>query len=218
MKIHITVDKDDCSVSDLLTLVRKHVGSILYAKHMDDVYFSASRLLHDLRELEQNLKAVIEEAPKGNVRVNFSQGAGFSSSRLFYYVLPVTQGVESTGGQYVLGTIGDDHQPKAERDYGMKADRFSIDPRPQTEHTGGSVNYYKVTVDKPVNPDLTPYTAECLDIALKLGMTIEEFNVFKAIWRTAAERTLGLAKDGNNAKYDAEKMVFFSEVNLRRYV
>lgn len=85
------------------------------------------------------------------------------------------------------------------------------------EHTGGSVNYYKVEIPSPVNQELEPYTAECLDIALKLEMTIEEFNIFKAIWRTAAERTLGLAKEGNNAKYDAEKIKFFSDVNLRRY-
>lgn len=85
------------------------------------------------------------------------------------------------------------------------------------EHTGGSVNYYKVDIKQPVTEGIQPYTAECLDVALALGMTIPEFNMFKAIWRTAAERTLGKAKAGNNAKYDAEKTKFFADLNLRQY-
>lgn len=86
-----------------------------------------------------------------------------------------------------------------------------------TEHTGGSVNYYKVDIKQPVTEGIQPYTAECLDVALALGMNIPEFNMFKAIWRTAAERTLGKAKAGNNAKYDAEKTKFFADLNLRQY-
>ena len=95
--------------------------------------------------------------------------------------------------------------------------RNQLKPAASPERTGLSVNYYKVLVAKPLADEQDPYTAECLDIALALEMTIEEFNIFKAIWRTAAERTLGLKKAGHEAKYDAEKMVFFSKVNLRRY-
>ena len=63
-----------------------------------------------------------------------------------------------------------------------------IHPEQETaEHTGGSVNYYKVDIKQPVTEGIQPYTAECLDVALALGMNIPEFNMFKAIWRTAAE-------------------------------
>lgn len=89
--------------------------------------------------------------------------------------------------------------------------------KPQAEHTGGSVSYYKVWIENPIIKGMPAYMAECLDIALALEMTVPEYTMFKAIWRTAAERTLGLAKEGNNAKYDAEKIDFFSDINLRRY-
>jgi len=78
------------------------------------------------------------------------------------------------------------------------------------EHSGGSVSYYQVRVSDPTTAGRDTYTAECNDIIEALEMTPAEANVFKAIWRSAAERTLGLKKAGNNAVYDAEKMVFFS--------
>jgi hypothetical protein len=58
------------------------------------------------------------------------------------------------------------------------------------------------------------YDAECNDIIEALGMTFAEGNVFKALWRSCAERTLGKKKRGGDAVYDAEKMVFFSERTL----
>jgi hypothetical protein len=84
----------------------------------------------------------------------------------------------------------------------------------QGEHTGGSVNYYRVSVDNPTSADVAPYAAECNDIIEALGMTFAEGNVFKALWRSCAERTLGKKKRGGDAVYDAEKMVFFSERTL----
>jgi len=79
---------------------------------------------------------------------------------------------------------------------------------PTVEHTGGSSNYYRVLVPSPTTlPE--PYAAECNDIIESLNMTFAEGNVFKALWRTAAARQ-GKEKKGNNSKYDAEKMVFFS--------
>ncbi len=81
----------------------------------------------------------------------------------------------------------------------------TIDP----EHTGGSVNYYKVHV---ANPTTLPeaYDAEANDIIESLGLTFAEGNLFKAIWRMAADRN-GKKKKGNNSVYDAEKLVFFAE-------
>lgn len=83
------------------------------------------------------------------------------------------------------------------------------------EHTGKSVNYYRLTVEEPTSEDIESYTAECNDIIEGLNMTYAEANVFKAIWRKCAERELGLGKEGNNQIYDAEKMVFFSERTLK---
>ena len=81
----------------------------------------------------------------------------------------------------------------------------TLDP----EHTGGSVNYYKVHV---TNPTTLPeaYDAEANDIIESLGLTFAEGNLFKAIWRMAADRN-GKKKKGNNSVYDAEKLVFFAE-------
>lgn len=77
------------------------------------------------------------------------------------------------------------------------------------EHTGGSVNYYKVHVANPTTLD-KPYDAEANDIIESLGLTFAEGNLFKAIWRMAANRN-GKKKKGNNSVYDAEKLVFFAE-------
>lgn len=83
---------------------------------------------------------------------------------------------------------------------------------PNKEYTGSSVSYYKVRIDKPTNPDLEPYTAECNDIIEALGMNYAEGNAFKAVWRSCAARNLGLSKDGyKDGLYDAEKVVFFGQ-------
>lgn len=76
------------------------------------------------------------------------------------------------------------------------------------EHTGGSSSYYTVKVENPMSGG-HPYTAEAIDIMESLELTSHEANVFKSIWRRAAERQ-GKTKKGNTALYDAEKMAFFS--------
>ena len=77
------------------------------------------------------------------------------------------------------------------------------------EFTGKNVNYYLVDVKEPKR--LTPYQAECEDIIEALGMTFAEGCAFKAIWRSCAARTLGLAKKGQDEHgvYDAEKVVYY---------
>lgn len=82
-------------------------------------------------------------------------------------------------------------------------------PESTEEHTGGSSSYYGVDVTNPTSGG-DRYFAECNDIIESLGMTFAEGNAFKAIWRTAAARN-GKKKQGNNAVYDAEKVVFFGE-------
>ena len=79
------------------------------------------------------------------------------------------------------------------------------------EYTGLSSGYYTLRIENPTTPDNPPYVAECNDIIEALDMTFAEGNVFKALWRRAAARTLDKHKKGNNEVYDAEKMVFFSE-------
>lgn len=80
------------------------------------------------------------------------------------------------------------------------------------EYTGGSTTYYQVDVTHPINEQAQPYTAECQDIIDALGMTFNEGNAFKALWRRCAARTLGKSKRGyTDGLYDAEKVVFYGE-------
>lgn len=79
-------------------------------------------------------------------------------------------------------------------------------------YTGGSSDYYKVEV-KDTTSGGAPYMAECNDIIEALGMNFAEGNAFKALWRRAAHRTLGVKKAGakDDGLYDAEKVKFFGE-------
>lgn len=80
-------------------------------------------------------------------------------------------------------------------------------------YSGGSSDYYKVTINRTTTPYAMPYTAECNDIIEALGMNFAEGNAFKALWRRAAQRTLGLRKVGakDDGLYDAEKVEFFGK-------
>lgn len=109
-----------------------------------------------------------------------------------------------TQHDYSRGTAADHHAEDVKKAMHMVTD--------QREYTGLSVNYYKVPVSNPTSPDTAPYTAECNDIIEALGMNYAEGNAFKAIWRSCAARHLGLSKRGyDDAKYDAEKVVFFAK-------
>lgn len=82
------------------------------------------------------------------------------------------------------------------------------DPAPeQAENSGGNVSYYLCSVINP-NQAAEPYVAECSDIMEALNMDFPESNAFRAIWRKAAERTIGKKKAGNEARRDAEKVVW----------
>lgn len=98
------------------------------------------------------------------------------------------------------GTI---HTACGTRDDGVK----------QPEYSGGSSDYYKVEITNTTTPFALGYTAECNDIIEALGMNFAEGNAFKAIWRRAAQRTLGKRKAGakDDGLYDAEKVEFFGK-------
>lgn len=83
----------------------------------------------------------------------------------------------------------------------------------QPEYSGGSSDYYKVEITNTTTPFTLGYTAECNDIIEALGMNFAEGNAFKAIWRRAAQRTLGKRKAGakDDGLYDAEKVEFFGK-------
>ena len=70
-------------------------------------------------------------------------------------------------------------------------------------------HYYRVDVPAPISPELQPYSAECADIIEALGMSFNEGEAFKALWRLAAARTLGKAK-GTTAQYDADKAAHYA--------
>lgn len=79
------------------------------------------------------------------------------------------------------------------------------------ELNGGKLkgdHYYRVTVAEPISPELQPYTAECADIIEALGMTFNEGEAFKALWRLAASRQ-GRGKPGNLPQYDADKAAHY---------
>lgn len=79
------------------------------------------------------------------------------------------------------------------------------------EYTGGSVSYYAIDVNAPLNENSDPYTAECQDIIEALKLDYNEGNVLKAIWRRAAAR-LGRSKKGyDDGLYDAEKIAFYGQ-------
>lgn len=80
---------------------------------------------------------------------------------------------------------------------------------PQPQLSGGSCNYYMVDVKKPTTLE-EAYTVECNDLIEALGLTWQEANIYKEIFRTANERTHGNGKDGNNPKRAAEKVLFFA--------
>lgn len=86
-------------------------------------------------------------------------------------------------------------------------------PSSQSELTGGSSDYYRIDIAKPLAG--YPYSAECLDIIMALGMTFAEGEAFKAIWRKAAARQ-GNGKAGNTALYNAEKVAFFGQAMVRQ--
>lgn len=69
-------------------------------------------------------------------------------------------------------------------------------------------HYYIIEVKEPCSKELPPYVAECADIIEALGMTFNEGEAFKAIWRLAASRQ-GRGKPGNKAQYDADKSAHY---------
>jgi len=73
---------------------------------------------------------------------------------------------------------------------------------------GAHASYYEVDIAYPKSGK--PYRAECQDIIEALGMDFNEGNVFKALWRRCAARTLGKVKKGNeDPLYDAQKIEFY---------
>lgn len=98
-------------------------------------------------------------------------------------------------------------------EYGLRTNEPKAAPIDSENPSGGAMlrgkNYYQVPVPEPMNPDLKPYMAECADIIEALGMTFNEGEAFKALWRGAAARTLGIVK--NTAQYDADKAAHYGQ-------
>ena len=102
---------------------------------------------------------------------------------------------------------------KAEDDVPRCPNGAKAIPEVAAEYTGGSVDYYTVHIERPTTEGRSPFDVECNDIIEALGMNYAEGNAFKAIWRRAAQRTLGKRKVGakDDGLYDAEKVVFFGK-------
>lgn len=95
----------------------------------------------------------------------------------------------------------------------LPVSRCQCESAPEPIYTGGSADYYTVHIVRTTTPYALPYTAECNDIIEALGMNFAEGNAFKALWRRAAQRTLGKRKAGakDDGLYDAEKVEFFGK-------
>ena len=81
----------------------------------------------------------------------------------------------------------------------------------QENLNGGKLSgnhYYRVEIKDPMSPEVAPCTVECADIIEALGMTFNEGEAFKAIWRLAAARQ-GRGKPGNKLQYDADKAAHY---------
>lgn len=74
---------------------------------------------------------------------------------------------------------------------------------------GGFTNYYLVKVEHPQRKEQAPYQAECEDIIEALGLTFDEGNIFKEIWRSANARK-GNGKPGNTVIRGAEKILHYA--------
>lgn len=88
--------------------------------------------------------------------------------------------------------------------------------KPTIENSGGRVNYYLAHVAHPQREDQPAYNAECEDIIDALGMTFDEANIFKEIWRTAKARQGSSIKEGNTPVRAAQKMVHYATRILRK--
>ncbi len=81
--------------------------------------------------------------------------------------------------------------------------------QPEKQIKGGKVNYYLVQVTHPQREEVEPYQAECEDVGKALGLTPDEMNIFKEIWRTAAARKHN-GKPGHTALYGAQKIYHYA--------
>ena len=82
------------------------------------------------------------------------------------------------------------------------------------ELSGGRVNYYLCFVPHPQRETQEPYEAECEDLIKYLGLTPDEANIFKEIWRSANARK-HKGKPGHTALYGAQKIFHYAGRILR---
>lgn len=116
-------------------------------------------------------------------------------------------------GMYMMNPLRGDGLDDKQEMMGVRLEDIRGDvhpPAPTAELSGGRVNYYLIRVDHPQRETQAPYTAECEDLIDAAGMTPDEANIFKEIWRSANARK-GKAKLGHNAVYGAEKMVHYAQ-------
>lgn len=77
--------------------------------------------------------------------------------------------------------------------------------------TGSDVDYYLIAVPHPKR--LEPHVTEVDDIIASMGMTFAEGTVFKSLIRLCQLRR-GKGKPGSTRQYEAEKMVYYSNLCL----
>lgn len=169
------------------------------AEFIDFCNFTQENQLKKQQTSNQEIKPTLEHIYQ-DIAFNMSvedqhKLANMIASNVGYVLCPDTQEIE------VIGVV------KTNNDL-LEHTKSLIEPK--EIDSGGACDYYRVGVTHPMSSDQVPYIAECGDIMESLEMTYAEANIFKEVWRTAAERTLGLKKAGNTNKRAAEKIVFFA--------
>ena len=121
---------------------------------------------------------------------------------------PMVEAFSNTGA---IVTLGELRKLDPRLVTGVAKDTTKPLKSPVAEYNGGSSDYYQVEITSTTTEGRPAYIAECNDIIEALGMNFAEGNAFKALWRRAAQRTLGKRKAGakDDGLYDAQKVEFF---------
>lgn len=189
----------------------RFVGSVeVGAREVNDLLFYRNSPDKDWTQVKPTLEVLHAEGAHAKV---YPDGSIYVDGDLYKWTYPSADGKSTRyykiNGMWVYQDPVEECTGPLEEVIDSPAEDISL---PIPEYTGGSSSYYSVGITNPTTEGRQPYTAECNDIIEALGMNYAEGNAFKAIWRRAAARTLGLTKKGyDDGLYDAEKVEFFGK-------
>ena len=161
----------------------------------------------NIKECKPTLEQIVQDLKYNLSEDDQHKLANMIASNVGYVLCAETQAIDNIAAVSYINNLND---PSIMTSVLSDTNLKLYEPVPEI-NSGGACDYYRVGVTHPTSKDQVSYVAECNDIIESLELTYAEANMFKEIWRTAAERTLGLKKAGNTNKRAAEKMVFFAD-------